>query len=142
MVGSPLIQNLKTRDDGRRLWEETAAALYNKFEQFAHHPISCGSIGLIWLRLHQDATEQNRCCLTSAAPSTANKPLSRFCYGFVTVLSSELQGYVQPIVANQVLSDSGFGCYHCCIETGCCGLSPTGLAENKFPVPGRLHPCD
>jgi hypothetical protein len=84
-------------------------SLIQRFEQFAYHPISCGLIGSIWLRLPQYAAEQNRSCLASAGPSTANKRPSRFCYGFVTVLSSELQGYVQPIVASQVSSDSGFG---------------------------------
>jgi len=105
MVGSPLIQNLKTRDDGSRLWQETAAALYNDLSSSR----TTNLLRINWFNLAppEDAAKQNRCCL--AAPSTANKPPSRFCYGFVTVLSSELQGYVQPIVASQVSSDSGFG---------------------------------
>jgi hypothetical protein len=105
--------SVNTELEDERRWKQVMAgdcrSLIQRFEQFAYHPISCGSIGSIRLRLSQDAAEQNLCCLASAASSTANKPPPRFCYGFVTVLCSELQGYIQPIVANQVLSDSGFG---------------------------------
>jgi hypothetical protein len=144
MVGSLLIQNLKTRDDGSRLWrQETVAALYNDLSSSRTTP---NILRINWFNLApppQDAAEQNRCGLASAAPSTANnrRPgfvtvLSRFCLASCKVMSNQLLliRFCQILV-------SVLWCYHCCIETGSCDLSLTGLDENKFPVPGRLHPC-